>query len=84
MSSKPAVTPSSAYADDIRICVRSRRAGKRVLESVTRFLGDRNAAQNAGDRPPDTNPPLVSWIKPADGETMSGYFEASWGYDHGE
>lgn len=44
------------YADDCNIYVRSRRAGERVMESVTRFLKDRlrltvNEAKSAVDRP---------------------------------
>ena len=44
------------YADDCNIYVRSRRAGERVMASVTRFLGRRlklrvNAAKSAVDRP---------------------------------
>ena len=44
------------YADDCNIYVRSRRAGERVMASVTRFLARRlklrvNAAKSAVDRP---------------------------------
>jgi len=44
------------YADDVNIYVRSRRAGERVMASVTRFLGRRlklvvNATKSAVDRP---------------------------------
>jgi len=44
------------YADDCNIYVRSRRAGKRVMERVAGFLGKRlklvvNAAKSAVDRP---------------------------------
>ena len=44
------------YADDCNIYVRSRRAGERVMASVTRFLAQRlklrvNAAKSAVDRP---------------------------------
>jgi len=44
------------YADDCNIYVRSRRAGKRVMEGVAGFLGKRlklvvNAAKSAVDRP---------------------------------
>jgi len=44
------------YADDCNIYVKSRRAGERVMASVTRFLADRlrlkvNAAKSAVDRP---------------------------------
>ena len=44
------------YADDCNIYVRSRRAGERVMSSVTRFLARRlklrvNAAKSAVDRP---------------------------------
>jgi RNA-directed DNA polymerase len=46
----------SRYADDCNIYVRSERAGKRVLASITRFLADHlrltvNAAKSAVDRP---------------------------------
>jgi RNA-directed DNA polymerase len=44
------------YADDCNVYVRSRRAGRRVLESLTRFLSQRfqlqvNSAKSAVDRP---------------------------------
>jgi RNA-directed DNA polymerase len=44
------------YADDCNIYVRSRRAGERVMESVTRFVTDRlklkvNAQKSAVARP---------------------------------
>ncbi|HEX2335499.1 MAG TPA: group II intron reverse transcriptase/maturase [Hyphomicrobiaceae bacterium] len=44
------------YADDCNVYVASRRAGERVLASVTRFLGERlkltvNTAKSAVDRP---------------------------------
>jgi len=44
------------YADDCNIYVRSRRAGERVMASLTRFLGERlrlavNLAKSAVDRP---------------------------------
>jgi RNA-directed DNA polymerase len=44
------------YADDCNIYVRSRRAGERVMASITRFLTERlrltvNAAKSAVDRP---------------------------------
>jgi len=44
------------YADDCNIYVKSRRAGERVMASVTRFLSERlrltvNAAKSAVDRP---------------------------------
>lgn len=44
------------YADDCNIYVHSRRAGERVMASITRFLGERlrlavNAAKSAVDRP---------------------------------
>jgi RNA-directed DNA polymerase len=44
------------YADDCNIYVASKRAGERVLASVTRFLGERlkltvNSAKSAVDRP---------------------------------
>jgi RNA-directed DNA polymerase len=44
------------YADESNICVKSARAGQRVLASVTRFLATRlklavNAAKSAVDRP---------------------------------
>lgn len=44
------------YADDCNIYVRSKRAGERVMASVTRFLGERlrlavNPAKSAVDRP---------------------------------
>ena len=44
------------YADDCNIYVKSRRAGERVMASVTRFLTERlrltvNAAKSAVDRP---------------------------------
>ncbi len=46
----------SRYADDCNIYVRSFAAGRRVMASLTRFLGDRlkltvNAAKSAVDRP---------------------------------
>jgi len=44
------------YADDCNIYVRSRRAGERVMASITRFLAERlrlavNVAESAVDRP---------------------------------
>jgi len=47
--------PFCRYADDGNIYVRSKRAGERVMASVTRFLGERlrltvNAAKSAVDR----------------------------------
>jgi RNA-directed DNA polymerase len=44
------------YADDCNIYVRTRRAGERVMASITRFLAERlrltvNAAKSAVDRP---------------------------------
>jgi RNA-directed DNA polymerase len=44
------------YADDCNIYVKSRRAGNRIMASVTRFLTERlrltvNAAKSAVDRP---------------------------------
>jgi hypothetical protein len=44
------------YADDCNILVKSKRAGKRVMESVTRFVSDSlrltvNALKSAVDRP---------------------------------
>ncbi|MGF6229766.1 RNA-directed DNA polymerase [Inquilinus ginsengisoli] len=44
------------YADDCNVYVRSRRAGERVMASLTRFLGERlrlsvNVAKSAVDRP---------------------------------
>jgi RNA-directed DNA polymerase len=44
------------YADDCNIYVRSRRAGERLMASLTRFLGERlrlavNLAKSAVDRP---------------------------------
>ena len=44
------------YADDCNIYVRTRRAGERVMASLTQFLGERlhlkvNAAKSAVDRP---------------------------------
>ena len=44
------------YADDCNIYVRSRRAGERVMASITRFLAERlkltvNQAKSAVDRP---------------------------------
>jgi retron-type reverse transcriptase len=44
------------YADDCNIYVRTRRAGERVMASITRFLTERlrlkvNAAKSAVDRP---------------------------------
>jgi RNA-directed DNA polymerase len=47
---------SAGYADDCNIYMRSERAGKRALASITRFLSDHlrltvNAAKSAVDRP---------------------------------
>ena len=44
------------YADDVNVYVRSRRAGERVMESLTRFLEGRmrlkvNRTKSAVDRP---------------------------------
>ncbi len=57
------------YADDCNIYVRTRRAGERVMASITRFLAERlrlkvNAAKSAVDRP---------WARTFLGYTMSAH-----------
>jgi RNA-directed DNA polymerase len=57
------------YADDCNIYVRTRRAGERVMASVTRFLTERlrlkvNAAKSAVDRP---------WVRTFLGYTMTAH-----------
>ncbi len=57
------------YADDCNIYVRTRRAGERVMASITRFLTERlrlkvNAAKSAVDRP---------WVRTFLGYTMTAH-----------
>jgi RNA-directed DNA polymerase len=57
------------YADDCNIYVRTRRAGDRVMASITRFLTERlrlkvNAAKSAVDRP---------WVRTFLGYTMTAH-----------
>ncbi|WP_247324348.1 MULTISPECIES: reverse transcriptase domain-containing protein [unclassified Bradyrhizobium] len=57
------------YADDCNIYVRTRRAGERVMASVTQFLTERlrlkvNAAKSAVDR---------SWVRTFLGYTMTAH-----------
>jgi RNA-directed DNA polymerase len=57
------------YADDCNVYVRSRRAGERVMASLTNFLADRlkltvNSAKSAIDRP---------WKRTFLGYTMTGH-----------
>jgi RNA-directed DNA polymerase len=57
------------YADDCNIYVRTRRAGERVMASITRFLTERlrlkvNAAKSAVDRP---------WVRTFLGFTMTAH-----------
>ena len=57
------------YADDCNIYVRTRRAGERVMASITRFLAERlrlkvNAAKSAVDRP---------WVRTFLGYTMTAH-----------
>lgn len=57
------------YADDCNIYVRSRRAGERVMASITRFLAERlrlkvNAAKSAVDRP---------WVRTFLGYTVTAH-----------
>jgi RNA-directed DNA polymerase len=57
------------YADDCNIYVRTRRAGERVMASVTRFLTERlrlkvNVAKSAVDRP---------WVRTFLGYTMTAH-----------
>ena len=57
------------YADDCNIYVRTRRAGERVMASITRFLAERlrlkvNAAKSAVDRP---------WMRAFLGYTMTAH-----------
>lgn len=57
------------YADDCNIYVRTRRAGERVMASITRFLAERlrlkvNAAKSAVDRP---------WARTFLGYTMTAH-----------
>jgi len=57
------------YADDCNIYVRTRRAGERVMASVTRFLAERlrlkvNAAKSAVDRP---------WVRTFLGYTVTAH-----------
>jgi RNA-directed DNA polymerase len=57
------------YADDCNIYVRTRRAGERVMASITRFLADRlrlkvNAAKSAVDRP---------WVRTFLGYTVTAH-----------
>jgi RNA-directed DNA polymerase len=57
------------YADDCNIYVRTRRAGERVMASITRFLVERlrlkvNAAKSAVDRP---------WVRTFLGYTMTAH-----------
>ena len=58
------------YADDVNVYVRSRRAGERVMESLTRFLGGRmrvkvNRTKSAVDRP---------WKRTFLGDTVTTHF----------
>ncbi len=57
------------YADDCNIYVRTRRAGERVMASITRFLAERlrlkvNAAKSAVDRP---------WVRTFLGYTVTAH-----------
>lgn len=57
------------YADDCNIYVRTRRAGERVMVSITRFLAERlrlkvNAAKSAVDRP---------WVRTFLGYTVTAH-----------
>jgi len=59
------------YADDCNIYVRSRRAGERVMASITRFLAERlrltvNVAKSAVDRP---------WTRSFLGYTVSAHLQ---------
>jgi hypothetical protein len=52
------------YADDVRVFVRSKRAGLRVLDSVARFVEDRRRLKVNRDK---------SWVRPAQAATLLGF-----------
>ena len=54
------------YADDCNIYVRSRRAGERVMASITRFLPSGFGSRSTPPRAPSTDPGSAAfWVTPS-------------------